>query len=54
MIHETDDYKQTTGFLLIFSDRTKRVRHSQGYTIENRGYLFVYIYAWTYVCHFVL
>ncbi len=21
---------------------------------ENRGCLFVYIYVWTYVCHFVL
>ncbi len=26
----------------------------RGNTIENRGYLFVYTYAWTYVCHFEL
>ncbi len=26
----------------------------RGNTIENRGCLFVYIYDWMYVCHFVL
>ncbi len=26
----------------------------RGNTIENRGYLFVYVCVWTYVCHFVL
>ncbi len=26
----------------------------RGNTIENRGYLLVYIYVWTYACHFVL
>ncbi len=26
----------------------------RGNTIENWGYEFVYIYVWTYVCHFLL
>ncbi len=36
-------------FVVVIIDDTYRDN-----TIENWGYEFVYIYVWTYVCHFVL
>ncbi len=42
---------------LLASERSERDTY-RGNTIENRGCLFIYlficIYVWTYVCHFVL
>ncbi len=40
----------------IIGERASERDTYRGSTIENRGCLFVclYIYAWTYVCHFVL
>ncbi len=39
---------------LVIGERAKQARHSQDNTIENRGYLFVCIHVWMYVCHFLL
>ncbi len=39
--------------LLLASERSERDTY-RGNTIENRGCLFICIYVWTYVCHFVL
>ncbi len=39
--------------VLLASECSERDTY-RGNTIENRGYEFVYIYVWTYVCHFVL
>ncbi len=38
---------------LLASEQSERDT-LRGNTIDNRGCLFVYIYIWTYVCHFVL
>ncbi len=38
---------------LLASERSERDTY-RGNTIENRGCLFIYLYIWTYVCHFVL
>ncbi len=44
-------------FIYLASERSERDTY-RGNTIENRGCLFIYlficIYVWTYVCHFVL
>ncbi len=37
----------------LASERSERDTY-RGNTIENRGCLFIYLYIWTYVCHFVL
>ncbi len=41
----------------LIGERSERDTY-RGNTIENRGCLFIYlficIYVWTYVCHFVL
>ncbi len=39
--------------MYLASERSERDTY-RGNTIENRGCLFIYIYVWTYVCHFVL
>ncbi len=39
--------------LLLASERSEQDTY-RGNTIENRGCLFICIYVWTYVCHFVL
>ncbi len=39
--------------MLLVSERSERDTY-RGNTIKNRGCLFIYIYVWTYVCHFVL
>ncbi len=38
---------------LLANERSERDTY-RGNTIENRECLFIYIYVWTYVCHFVL
>ncbi len=38
----------------LIGERANERDTYRGNTIENRGCLLVYIYVWTYVCHFVL
>ena len=37
--------------IIIIGERAKRARHSQVCSIENRGYIYIYIYS---TCNFVL
>ncbi len=53
MLNDITTQDRPREFINVFFFISERDTY-RGNTIENRGCLFIYIYVWTYVCHFVL